>query len=148
MREGPIVATSEMQLRALRTFGLESILLVVTLVAVILGVAAWAPGLGIALGVVSTPALMRAIGIRVRKKARGEMMTAGEKILAFTSSLGIVLTILLAFLVMFFVVCFSTGVVATSLNSMGLLILGLILGIGSSLYVSYRFARVLWREPE
>ena len=147
-RERPIIATRAMRLHALRTFSLESILLVVTLVAVILGVSAWAPGPGITLAVVSTPALLRAVGIRIRKKARGESMTAAEKFWAFTSSIGVVLTILFSWVTTFLVVCLSTGVVASSLDPVGLKTIVLIMGFGLSLFVCYRAGRWLWREFE
>lgn len=146
MREGPVLATSEMTLNALRTFSLESILLIVTLIAFVLGVAAWTPGFGIFLAVISVLALLRAIGIRIQKKAIGGSMGATDKVLAFISSLGVVMTILMAFVMTLFIVGFTTSVVVAFFNSLELKFISLIVGIFSGFFICYHIARQFWRD--
>ena len=103
-RSSEISITWPMKLQAARTFSLESMLLTMTLVAVCVGVLMLAPGIGILLAVLSAPALVRTIGIRIRKKAVGQPLSSGEKLLAFLGSLVVVVTISVVSCVTFLVV--------------------------------------------
>ena len=91
-----------------RTFSLSSLFLVMTLAAVCLGVFAAAPGLGVFLAIVSTPALARTVFVASRRKESGTEMSVGQKILAFTGALGVVaVTFVTASVIAFFTACFA-----------------------------------------
>jgi hypothetical protein len=73
-----------------RTFSLSTLFFWTTLIAVVLGVARSAPGLGILLGLLSFPAALRTIGTVGRSKRRsGQSLPPGEKVSAFLESLAI-----------------------------------------------------------
>lgn len=77
--------------------------LVITLLCVCLGVAAVAPGIGIALGVLSLPALVRTAAVVQKKLVVGD--EPDLKVALFFSSLGVVLACALAGVVAFFAAC-------------------------------------------
>jgi hypothetical protein len=73
-----------------RTFSLSTLFLWTTLVAVVLGVARIAPGLGVLMVLLSFPAAFRTIGTVGRRKRRsGQSLPPGEKAGAFLESLAI-----------------------------------------------------------
>ena len=86
-------------------FTLNSLMLLVTLVAVCFGVFRVAPGLAILLLIVVAPALFRTFVSGARRKQRGEQVSIGDKVLAFAGSLGIMLLIAMAAGVSFFTTC-------------------------------------------
>ena len=131
---------------AIQTFSVESILLVVTLIAVCLGVTMQSPGIGIALSILSVPALIRAIGIRLRRKAGGKAMTAGEKILTFVTSLAVVTTMAAAGVVAFTTICFPTALVAVDTESVVLMVAAWVIGLLVALAVVFFLGRLLWRR--
>jgi hypothetical protein len=73
-----------------RTFSLASMVLFTTLVAFLLGMTKWNLGMGIAIVILSVPALIRTALIVNRMKAKGKVVPFGEKILAFMRSLSVV----------------------------------------------------------
>jgi hypothetical protein len=93
-------------------FSLASLFLVMTLVAVCLGVFMLAPGLGILLAVVATPALVRTTFTASYYKQVGAPLTPAWKIRAFLVSLFIMLAVGVATFVAFQVVCW-TGALLT-----------------------------------
>ena len=137
-----------------RTFTLSSLFLVMTLIAVCLGVAVQLPGLGIPLAILCTPALIRTMLIRARRRAKGRSMTAGEKVLVFLGSLAVVTTIAVAAGGAFVAVCFSLGLggFIVSDNAQGfwiaLMIAGWVLGIGLGLTVGFFLVRWLWKRKD
>lgn len=140
-----------------RTFTLSSLFLVMTLIAVCLGVAVQLPGLGIPLAILCTPALIRTMLIRARRRAKGRSMTAGEKVLVFLGSLAVVTTIAVAAGGAFVAVCFSLGLAGFSVSLGGssstrlgaaLFIAGWVLGIGLGLTVGFFLVRWLWKRKD
>ncbi len=135
------------------TFGLSSLMLVIALVAVCLGVMREAPGLGIALAIAATPALIRTTGIVSRKKSRGRVLSTPEKLGVFLSSFGVIVTVGAAAGAAFFATCwagFFGGAAVSSIWAkdyepigwgMGT---GIILGIIAGLFVLYWVVRRLW----
>ena len=89
--------------RAAPTFGLSALMLTVAGMAVLFGVFRLSAGLGLALLILLTPALVRA--------SRFETGTPRAKLAVFMSSLGVTVLVVLAAFGAFFVVCLS--VVAT-----------------------------------
>jgi len=75
---------------SLRTFSLASMFLFTTLTAFVLGMILWERGLGVALLIVSLPALLRTAQIVNRRKAKGIVMSFGGKLAAFCQSLALV----------------------------------------------------------
>jgi hypothetical protein len=72
------------------TFSLASMFLFTTLTAFVLGMILWERGLGVALLIVSLPALLRTAQIVNRRKAKGIVMSFGGKVVVFCQSLALV----------------------------------------------------------
>lgn len=137
---------------AARQFSLSSLMLTITLLAVVLGVARLSPGIGIGLAIVATPALVRTCITAVRRKTRGQPMTPLEKVGVFSATLGAVLTVLIAAGAAFYATCwagFFGGAAVSSIWAQGYdsigwgLVTGVLLGIVVGLYVAYLLIR-LW----
>jgi hypothetical protein len=132
-----------------RTFSLSSMFLWTTLVAVVMGVATFAPGLAIALAILSLPAAVRTIGAVYRRKQRlGQPIPTFEKIETFLGSLSIVLAIIIGAGIAFTAVCFPIGLAgfdAAERGNSSLMIFGLVAGIVSAIVVAFFLGRRLWR---
>jgi hypothetical protein len=89
-------------------FSLASVFLVITLIAVCLGALKLAPGLGLAVILVATPALIRACVVNVQKKRTGRSLTIGEKLVAFFASTAIVILVGLAGFIAFEIACWGS----------------------------------------
>jgi hypothetical protein len=98
--------------RAPFQFGLASIMLIITLAAVVLGVYKMAPGIGIALAIVAITALIPTCIISRRKGAQDEPLSSAEQISYFVAWLGLALIVLIAAGFAFFVTCF-VGAITT-----------------------------------
>jgi hypothetical protein len=136
-----------------RGFHLNSLMLVIALVAIVLGVwrAAW--GLGILVAIVAVPASLRTWGMVAEKHAHNQPVRLDEKILAFLGSIGVVLAIGLAAIIAFYGTC----LVAVGLGSFGsatgnydLSIIfffgGIGLGILVAIFAGILVARLLWKR--
>jgi hypothetical protein len=132
--------------RAQFQFGIASLMLVMTLVAVLFGVGAMAPGLGIALGVLAAPALIRTSVVAARAGARGEPMAPSRKIDLFVASLFVVGVVAVAAGAAFVVTCFPLGFAAFGLQSMPLVILAWLVGIAAGVAVAVLLLRFFWRR--
>jgi hypothetical protein len=138
-------------------FGLASLMLVTTLVAVICGVTAMAPGLGIALAIVVVPALVLTAVSSARHEAAGHAMTTSAKMERFAAAFGVTLITLVAAGAAFFGTCF-VGFFGGALASQGLgqqargageiwgLVIGSILGGAAALIVFIRVFRHFLRS--
>ncbi|MBI3468399.1 MAG: hypothetical protein HY000_35810 [Planctomycetes bacterium] len=133
-----------------RTFGLSSLMLMIALIAVCLGVMREVPGLGIVLALLLTPAAVRTAIASSRRERRGQPMTAMERILAFASSLGVVIVTGVASAAAYSGLCFAGVFIGAGVRhgSYEGPIWGSIIGGGIGLllaiYVFYRLARWLW----
>jgi hypothetical protein len=135
----------------LPSYGLSTLLMVVTLIALILGVAAVAPGWAILLAVLSVPAL-----VRTATASRGRATTAGEKMGLFLVSLGVAFTTLVTAVVAacaaFVAICFGGVFGAAALNNTvgdrsifnAVIPLAIIGGMIAGLVVAFVLARQLW----
>ncbi len=154
---GAAQPSAVLQSRGAYQFGLSTLMLTVTLFAVLCGVFKMAPGLGVVLAIVVTPALVRTGMAAARKKECGQPMTPSEKVGAFAGSVGVVSVIGIAAGVAFYTTCwvgFFGGAAVSSLWSeqygpigWGLMtggVLGLIVGV----YVAYRLIRRLWPRKD
>ena len=117
-------------------FSLDTLMLLITLSAVLLGAFVAAPGLGILLAIVVAPALLRTFTIGVRRKKRGGKLTTGEKVAGFIGSFGLMAAIGLVGCTTFVIICFG-GVMATcavaaadqQLGRQNLEVVGFIVGV-------------------
>src|SRR5207237_548989 len=96
-------------------FGLSSLFLIITLVAVCLGLVVAAPGLIVLLIVVVTPALIRTFGASALLTRRGVQLTTIDKIAALVTSVGVMIAIWMAAGVAFLAAC---GVVCATGESL------------------------------
>lgn len=142
--ENPFAASAQ------RTFSLSSLFLVVTLAAVCLGVFAAAPGLGIFLAIISTPALARTAFVSSRRAQTGASMSVGQKLLSFAGALGIVaVTVVTASGIAVLTTCFTVlGGMAVGMRENSVFTLAFIAGgaVGVGLIACVLYA--LWgRRP-
>ena len=98
----PVVAP-----RAAYQFGISTMLLAMTLLAVLLGVFAMSPGIGLAITFLTTPAVVRTCIVAAKRKTRGQTMSPLAKLGVFGSTLGIVIVVVAASIGAFFAVCFT-----------------------------------------
>src|SRR5688572_23644781 len=82
-------------------FSLATILLVITLIAVCLGVFRASPGFGLAMIAFSVPALIRTFVAGAQHKRAGQRLTVGDKLTAFAASMGIMVLVAIAAVIAF-----------------------------------------------
>jgi len=103
--------------RAPLQFGLASLMLVMTLFAVLCGVFSISPGLGLAVCIVSAPALVRTALVVARRKSKGRSVSGIEKTVMYLGSFfvtAIILSILGAVAYgTFFAVCLGVATSST-----------------------------------
>ena len=137
------------------TFGLGSLMLIITLIAVLLGLFVIDPGLGIGASLLLTPALVRTV-VRVKKgKRQGESLDPQQKAVAFLASLGIVLATWLAVGIAFYATCWGFFFVgmgigqASGQRDYGPLALGFYLGLAAGLVAALvcAFFMIRWLWP-
>ena len=120
--ESPVVPDFERRRRANPTqFSLESLMLVVTLVAVCLGMIMALPGLGVLISIVAAPALVRTLIAGYQEKAAGGHLTLAEKVMAFVASTGVTLAVLVTGFAAFGAACFGSCFVALGVESSGVM---------------------------
>jgi hypothetical protein len=99
-------------------FSLSTLMLTVTVVAVLLGAFVMLPGFGIILAILVTPAWLRTCVIASRKEARGRPMSTHQKLEFFAASAGVVMSAGIAAVGAFFATCL-TGVFSGTVASLG-----------------------------
>jgi hypothetical protein len=124
-------------------------LIVVIVVCTAIGIAA--PGIGVLLGMVFVPAVVRAAAVMKRDaKAAGVGSTAGQMVSAVFASAGISIAVWMASAVAFAAVCTPVGLVgglvADSIRSNGIVFVVLAFGLGgmAALAVFFWFMKRLW----
>jgi hypothetical protein len=115
-------------IRGPATYSLSSLLIIVTVLCVFFGLIASAPGLGIPLAILVTPALVRTMTISRISKAEGISPSAELRIGAFFSSLAVMIGIFVAASVAFFAACSAVAFGAQNSSVM--------LGLGAGLIVA------------
>jgi hypothetical protein len=125
------------------SFSLQSVMLFVTLAALILGSFSIAPGLGIFLGIVSVPAVVRTAIMVRRRETQGLAADAKGKAVMFAASLAVVAVAGVAASIAFGIVCTSSGLVALSTTRMDDWVMFVPFALGGSvgLYVFWRVMR-------
>lgn len=89
-------------------FSLASVFLIITLIAVCLGSLRLAPGLGVLLIIVATPALVRTCVVGIREKRAGRTLSIGEKVVAFLASSAIIVLVGVAGFIAFQIACWGS----------------------------------------
>ena len=110
-------------------FSLSTLLLVMTLVAVCLGVTMAAPGLGVLLIVLALPALVRTVVSGLKQKQAGAPYTPSEKIAAYCVSLMVMLMVGVAGGIAFEIACWGSGLLVIGIGGDQNLEAGLITGV-------------------
>jgi hypothetical protein len=100
-------------------FSLETLMLVITLIAVCLGVIMAAPGLGILVAIVAAPALVRTLVAGYQERRAGTPMTLSEKLLAFLASTGVAVAVVVTGWTAFAAACLGSCFVLVGLESTG-----------------------------
>jgi hypothetical protein len=124
-------------------FSLASLILVMTLVAVCLGVLMAAPGLGILLIIVAVPALVRTVVTGSQQKGTGAPLSLGQKVVAFITSLGLMIAVGIAGIIAFEIACWGSCAAVAVVAGEGEgafytgLILGAVAGLGAIGYLLY-----------
>jgi hypothetical protein len=98
-------------------FSLETLMLVITLIAVCLGLIMAAPGWGIVVAIVAAPALVRTLVAGYQERKAGTPMALGEKVLTFIASTGVTLAVLVTGATAFAAACMGSCFVALNLES-------------------------------
>lgn len=135
-------------------FSIETILLVTTLVAVLLGLFRYSPGLAALLIAFSVPALVRTIFVGRREKRRGQRVSAGGKIGQFFLSLLIMYAVWqaasMAFLIALAGTCFAALFASSAAPELGegVGIVGLVLSSAIGLVVAGVLAWATWPKRD
>jgi hypothetical protein len=96
-------------------FSLETLMLIITLIAVCLGMIMALPGVGILVSIVAAPALVRTLVAGYQDRVAGTPMTLSEKLMTFAASTGVALAVLAAGGTAFAAACFGSCMVAMGL---------------------------------
>jgi hypothetical protein len=127
------------------TFGLSSLMLVITLAAVFMGLVAIAPGLAVLLAIVSTPALIRTFVVSARRKSAGERLTPSQKFATFMGAVGVAILAYVTAMGAFFVTCaIACGVVVAAEPSGSSSAFEAILYIGLAVAALAGIAAYIW----
>jgi len=103
----PVEAAAVVEPRAAYQFGISTMLLMMTMLAVLMGVFALSPGVGLAITFLATPPLIRTCIVAAKRKTRGQRMSPLAKLGIFGSTLGIVIVVVAASIGAFFAVCLT-----------------------------------------
>lgn len=130
-----------------------SVVLIMGMFLVLAGLIAVAPGFGILLAIITTPALIRTSVVVAKRRQRGKVVSVGERSLLFLASVSAVVTACVAAGAAFAITCAATCFGLLALEASGasgrgveglfplaLMLAGLI-GISSGGYTLYRFWR-------
>ncbi len=129
-----------------RTFSLASLLLFVTLVAFLLGMIKWNLEAGVALVILSFPALIRTMAIANRMKTTGVVLSFGEKLLVFSRSFALVALIAGAAGGTFLAIGYP--LVGASGLGIGMMFMGAVLAVGISGSIGATLIRLFWLPKE
>lgn len=137
-----------------RGFSLQLLFAVVTVICISLAVGVLLPGLGVILGLVFVPAVIRASVAIKRKQEAGRLKDRdSELVAAFFASAGITFVVWLASAVAFTIVCFPLGLVAIGVNngrnSMATVVEFCAFGLGglAGLIVFFWLMKRRWPQP-
>lgn len=130
-------------------FGLSSLLLFMTLAAVLCGIIGMNPGLGIAVAILAIPALVRTCVTASRRRAGGQSMTSGQKTAIFLLTLAMIVAVIVAASAAFFFTCLATyaaGSTGGGGSGEGVfVVIGLVLGSLAGLAVAIFLTWLFWK---
>lgn len=130
------------------SFSLMTLMLLVTLASVAMGVTAIAPGLGIMLIILLTPALVRTFGIVRRREATGQLTSFADRIGTLYASLGVVIVIAVASVGAFVATCGPIGAVALTGEGEGYFYVAIFVAVIAAGAAGFFTTRALWRSKE
>lgn len=143
--DNPYRSPSPVDARPGASFGLATLLGVITIIAVCLGMGMLYPPLGIGLAVLCTPALIRTGIAMQRRQRRGDSPAWEARVVFFLGSVGIMLGLAVATGVTFYATCWAGFAAGTGISSMAGakeydplgygLVTGLVLGVAVGLIV-------------
>ncbi len=144
--------------RAAYQYSLSSLLLIMTLIAILCSISALHPGLGIAVAILVVPPLVRTCLTAARRKTRGQPLSAGGKVAMFLLTLAMFAAVSMAVGAAFFFTFLATCAVGVSLQQGGLqtsvntlfwaaIILGLVGGLAVGTLYTWIFWKLLHRKP-
>lgn len=102
------------------SYGIMSLLMVITLIAVCFGAFTVAPGLGILVSILATPALIRTVFVSLVKQDAGVEVSPADKVLMFAASVGALITAMIVAVAVFFGTCVAACFGAVALDSAGI----------------------------
>ncbi len=88
-------------------FGIATLVLMMTLAALVLSVFRMAPGVAILLALVAAPALLRTCIVTMRRQRRGQSLSSRQKVALFLSSLVLIVAIIVALIAALMGACFA-----------------------------------------
>jgi hypothetical protein len=127
-------------------FGISSMLLIVTLTAVVLSMGAVHPGLGIAGAILAVPALVRACVLANPARHGGRPLSAGKKLTLFLASVAVVAVVIGAGGAAFFFTCLvvaAPGAMSRSSDGSVFFCFGLLLGAVAAMFTTIAVIRRL-----
>jgi hypothetical protein len=131
-------------------YGLSSLFLIMTLVAILCSIVATSPGLGIAAAILATPALIWTIVAAARRGNRGEPMSAGGKagtfILVLLSVAGGIVVVVGAFLAAMFATCLVANKKTYDSDFAAMFYTSLILGGIAALVAGSAYGWLFWQR--
>ncbi|MCY2994350.1 MAG: hypothetical protein NTY19_41735 [Planctomycetota bacterium] len=141
--------------RAAYQYSLSSLLLIMTLIAILCSIFNMHPGLGIAGAIFAVPALVRTCLVASGRRARGQTLTPGGKVSVFLLTLAMIVTVLVAAGAAFFFTCLATLVIGnfkpvgtgSGANSAGntLLLAGFTLSLVVALAIGISLTWLFWK---
>jgi hypothetical protein len=90
-------------------YTLSSLLLLMTLAAILLSLGSMEPGVGIAAAILAAPALLRTICTSAIRGSGGQPLSVGGKVAIFMLTLGMVVIVIVAAAAAFFATCLTTA---------------------------------------
>lgn len=115
-------------------FGLDSLLLMMTFAAVLVGAFAAAPGLGVALALVSAAPLLRTVVVARKGRVAGAPLTTGQKALSFVAGVAFIVVLAVSVGIAFYLTCWvgflagTFGGAAFGIRGLDLLAPGFLIG--------------------
>ncbi|MBW3598746.1 MAG: hypothetical protein KY475_15910 [Planctomycetes bacterium] len=131
---------------AARTFGLDSLFLIITLAAVLLGILSQAPGWGALFAAAAVPAVVRTVMLQGRLKQQGRPMDVAQKIVTFLGSFGVAALATVAAIIVFVATCFPTGFLAFSAESEPGFVMAWVFGFAAGGAAFFFILRAFWRR--
>jgi hypothetical protein len=130
-------------------YDLSSLMLFMTLIAILSSIIGMNPGLGIVVAILAVPALVRTCVVASGGGARGQTLSPGGKVAVFLLTLAMIVTVIVATGAAFFFTCLATCALGASggghEGDSALMFAGIIFGLVASLVVGVLLTRLFWK---